>query len=109
MHPPPTTKLTVFYRGGYQCEWTVNATGYASEQKWDLQEAQLRSKLEEWGVFEKLDVLDFQRVGVVKQNPNSQLASTSSMRIFAQSSDASILSSLLRAWMFNATAHFAGK
>ncbi|KAJ4417709.1 hypothetical protein N0V82_005983 [Gnomoniopsis sp. IMI 355080] len=59
--PPPTTKLAVFYRGGYQAELLFNANGYATSKKWDLQEAQLRAKLEEWGELKNLDVLEFQR------------------------------------------------
>lgn len=58
--PPSTTKLAVFYKGGYQCELLVNATGYATAKKFALQEAQLRHKLKEWGVLHKFDILDFQ-------------------------------------------------
>jgi hypothetical protein len=37
-HPPPsTTKLAVFYKGGWQCELLVNATGYATKKKFELQ------------------------------------------------------------------------
>ncbi|KAF9892613.1 hypothetical protein FE257_001015 [Aspergillus nanangensis] len=106
--PPPTTKLAVFYRGGYQCEGTFNATGYATAKKWDLQEAQMRSKLQEWGLLDQFDVLDFQRVGVGAENPDCQLASTSYLRMFAQAEDASTLRKLGAAWMFNGMAHFAG-
>jgi hypothetical protein len=106
--PPPTTKLAVFYRAGYQCEGTFNATGYATNKKWDLQEAQIRSKLEEWGDLDRFDVLDIQRVGVAKENPDSQLASTTYARLFAQARDAATLRKLGLAWMFNGMAHFAG-
>lgn len=107
--PPDTTKLAVFYRGGWQNELLFNASGYATEKKWDLQEAQLRAKLEEWGLTSQFDVLDFQRVGTPKENPDSQLSSTSYMRVFAQSKDPNILRQLLAAWLFNGMAHFAGK
>jgi hypothetical protein len=106
--PPPTTKLAVFYRAGFQCEATFNATGYAVDKKWDLQEAQIRSKLEEWGDLDKFDVLDIQRVGVPTENPDSQLASTSYARLFAQARDAVTLRKLSVAWMYNGMAHFAG-
>ncbi|KAL6229211.1 hypothetical protein BDW75DRAFT_245929, partial [Aspergillus navahoensis] len=106
--PPSTTKLAVFYRAGYQCEGTFNATGYATDKKWDLQEAQIKSKLEEWGVLKDFDILDIQRVGVPKENPDSQLASTTYCRIFAQARDAKTLGKLGMAWMFNGMAHFAG-
>ena len=51
--PPSTTKLAVFYKGGYQCELLLNATGYATRKKFELQEAQLRSKLRDWDVLDK--------------------------------------------------------
>ncbi|PHH86880.1 hypothetical protein CDD83_9634 [Cordyceps sp. RAO-2017] len=106
--PPPTTKLAVFYRGGYQLEILVNATGYATEHKWDIQEAQVRSKLEEWGTLSSLDVLDFQRVGVPMENPETQLSATTYMRIFAQARDPRVLGSVTMAWNFYFMAHFAG-
>ncbi|KAI0427181.1 DUF1446 domain-containing protein [Xylaria sp. FL1042] len=106
--PPATTKLAVFYRGGYQCEMLLNATGFATNWKWDYQEAQFKGRLEEWGVLEKLDVLDFQRVGVPKENPDSQLSSTTYLRIFAQSKDAGAVGQVVKAWVFNGMAHFAG-
>lgn len=107
--PPATTKLAVFYRSGFQCEMVLNATGYATAWKWDYQETQIRLKLEEWGVMDKLDVLDFQRVGVAKENPDSQLSSTTYMRIFAQAKDVHTLAKVPQALHFNGMAHFAGK
>jgi hypothetical protein len=106
--PPSTTKLAVFYRGGYQCELLINATGYASGKKFALQEAQLRSKLKEWGVLDKFDILDFQWVGRPEPNPSCQLASTSYLRVFAQAQDPKVAGKLLPAWATNAMQHFAG-
>uniref|UniRef100_A0A8H7NC75 DUF1446 domain-containing protein n=1 Tax=Bionectria ochroleuca TaxID=29856 RepID=A0A8H7NC75_BIOOC len=106
--PPPTTKLAVFYRGGYQNELLLNASGYATSHKWDVQELQVREKLREWQVLDKLDVLDFQRVGVPMDNPDSQLASTTYMRIFAQSRDKGMVSMVAAAWNFTFMTHFAG-
>ncbi|KAI1607946.1 hypothetical protein EDD36DRAFT_483399 [Exophiala viscosa] len=82
--PPPTTKFAVFYQGGYQCEITINATGYATSRKYDLFEAQMESKLEELGVLDKLDVFEFQRVGIPAKNPSHQLQATTYLRMFAQ-------------------------
>lgn len=106
--PLPTTKLAVFYRAGYQAELLFNATGYATSKKWDLQEAQLRGKLEEWGELKNLDVLDFQRVGVPAANPRFQLESTTYLRIFAQSKNPKTIEMVGKAWSFNSMAHFAG-
>lgn len=106
--PPPTTKLAVFYHGGYQCELLINANGYATDWKYNFQEAQLRYKLAEWNLADKFDVLDFQRVGKPMEGPENQLASTTYMRIFAQAKSAETLDRLLQAWLFNGMAHFSG-
>ncbi|OAA44206.1 DUF1446 domain-containing protein [Metarhizium rileyi] len=106
--PPPTTKLAVFYKGGYQLEILMNACGYATEHKWDVQEAQVKSKLDEWGLLGKLDVLDFQRVGTPQENPVSQLASTTYMRIFAQAKEKHVCRAVAGAWNFVFMSHFPG-
>lgn len=97
--PPPTTKLAIFYRGGYQLEILLNASGYATSHKWDIQEAQIRNRLGKWNVLEKLDVLDFQRVGVPMENPGSQLQSTTYMRVFAQAKDPGVVAMVPKAWL----------
>ncbi|KAK0250279.1 hypothetical protein LTS09_014560 [Friedmanniomyces endolithicus] len=106
--PPSTTKLAVFYKGGWQCELLVNATGYATKKKYDLQEAQLRRMLKLWGVLDKLDVLDFQYIGRPESNPSCQLASTTYLRIFAQATDKDVVAKVLPAWAYNTMQHFAG-
>ncbi|KAM4065840.1 acyclic terpene utilization family protein [Hirsutella rhossiliensis] len=106
--PPPTTKLAVFYRGGYQLEILINATGYGTDHKWDVQEAQIRNKLKEWGTLDDIDVLEFQRVGVSEENPDSQLASTTYMRVFAQARDRHAVTTVTGAWNFCFMAHFPG-
>jgi hypothetical protein len=107
--PPPTTKLAVFYRGGYQAEYSINATGVNTKKKYALQEAQVRSKLAEWGVLEDFDVLEFQALGVPEENPGSQLASTTTLRMFAQARRAETVGMLQKAWVYNGMAHFAGE
>ena len=107
--PPPTTKLAVFYRSGYQCELLLNSTGYATAKKFALQEAQLRGKLKEFGVLDKFDILDFQWVGRPEPNPSCQLASTTYLRIFAQSQDRDAIAKILPAWGWNAMQHFSGE
>jgi hypothetical protein len=99
--PPPTTKLAVFYRGGWQGETTFNATGYAIKHKYDLQEAQMRTQLEEWGVMKDIDLLEFQRVGVPQENPRSQLAATTSLRLFVQAQRPETVQRVYQAWVYN--------
>ncbi|KAJ0413470.1 hypothetical protein BJY00DRAFT_306309 [Aspergillus carlsbadensis] len=82
--------------------------GYPPPSTTKLAEAQIKSKLEEWGVLKDFNILNIQRVSVPKENPNSQLASTTYCRIFAQARDAKTLGKVGMAWMFNGMAHFAG-
>jgi len=106
--PPPTTKLAVFYRGGFQSEILVNASGYATQHKWDIEEAQLRAALERTGVLDELDVLEFQRMGVPRANPDSQLASTTYMRIFMQAKELLAVQKAAMAWNARFMTHFPG-
>ncbi|KAF2174885.1 DUF1446-domain-containing protein [Zopfia rhizophila CBS 207.26] len=88
--PPPTTKLAIFYRAGYQSEIVVNATGYGTAEKWDLYEQMMKFGLKRRGILDKFDVLEFQRIGIPESNPKSQLRSTTYLRIFAETSDPNI-------------------
>jgi hypothetical protein len=106
--PPPTTKLAIFYRAGYQSEIVVNATGYGTAEKFELFERMLKFGLKRLGILDKFDVLEFQRVGVPEPNPKSQLRSTTYLRIFAEASDANVnlgLASLLGEF---AMQHYSG-
>jgi hypothetical protein len=106
--PPPTTKLAVFYRAGYQSEIVVNATGYGTAEKFDLYERMLKFGLKRLGILDKFDVLEFQRIGVPESNPRSQLRSTTYLRIFAEASDSNAnlgLASLLGEF---AMQHYSG-
>ncbi|KAK8017415.1 hypothetical protein PG993_013741 [Apiospora rasikravindrae] len=106
--PPPTTKLAVFYRGGYQGEHTVNAVGYATPQKYDMLEAQVRNQLKKWRCEGEIDVLEFQRVGVPQTNPRSQLKATTYLRNFVQAATADAVRKVFAAWAYNFMQHFPG-
>jgi hypothetical protein len=86
----------------------VNATGYATAKKFELQEAQLKTKLKEWKMLDKFDILDFQWVGRPQANPTCQLASTSYLRVFAQAVEKDVVGKLLPAWATNTMQHFSG-
>ncbi|KAF9692019.1 hypothetical protein EKO04_010139 [Ascochyta lentis] len=106
--PPPTTKLAVFYRAGYQSEIVVNATGYGTAEKFNLYERMLKFGLKRLGILDKFDVLEFQRIGVPESDPRSQLRSTTYLRIFAEANDANTnlgLASLLGEF---AMQHYSG-
>ncbi|KAF2476072.1 uncharacterized protein BDR25DRAFT_350345 [Lindgomyces ingoldianus] len=92
--PPPTTKLAIFYAAGYQSEFVINATGYATAEKFDLYEHMMKFGLKRKGILDKFDVLEFQR--------------TTYLRIFAETLDPAInlgLASLLGEF---AMQHFSG-
>ncbi|KAM5350017.1 hypothetical protein ACJ41O_006522 [Fusarium nematophilum] len=88
--PPETTKLAVFYKGGYEIQALFNCTGYAFEEKFQLFEKQVRYFLGP-DVMNQLDTLDFQRIGVPAANPRNQNSSTIYLRIFAQSTNVEAL------------------
>ncbi|KAL4910150.1 hypothetical protein BDW74DRAFT_186330 [Aspergillus multicolor] len=79
--PPPTTKLAVFYQGGYEAEILLNATGYGTSQKWDLLEKQIRHFLPD-STMKELETLEFQRIGTPSPIPTTQTSSTTYLRIF---------------------------
>ncbi|KAI3325729.1 DUF1446-domain-containing protein [Xylariaceae sp. AK1471] len=106
--PPPTTKLAVCYRGGWQGETTFNATGYAIKHKYDLHEAQMRTQLEEWSLMKDIDLLEFQRVGIPQENPRSQLAATTYLRLFVQAQHPETIRRVHQAMWYNFMQHFPG-
>lgn len=106
--PPPTTKAAVFYQGGWQCEYTLNATGYATAEKYKLHEKQIRFRLEAEGEIENFDTLDFQVVGVPEIDPKSQLRSTTSIRVFGQARRKETAQALGKAMLDSLLQHYAG-
>ncbi|KAE8441137.1 hypothetical protein EG329_005849 [Mollisiaceae sp. DMI_Dod_QoI] len=106
--PPPSTKLTIFYHGGYQSQILINATGYGTTQKWQLFESQLRRKLQNSGTDKDLSILEFQVVGSPQPNPKSQLSSTTYMRVFAESNSQDALMNLLSSLRDISLQHFSG-
>ena len=96
--PPPTTKLAIFYHGGYEAQLLTNATGYATAEKWQLFERQMRTILTQKGLIDKFQLLDFQILGTPEQNPRSQFASTTYGRVFVQADNEMAVYGLLKAW-----------
>ncbi|KAL4894863.1 DUF1446 domain-containing protein [Aspergillus ambiguus] len=105
--PPPTTKLAVFYRGGYEAELLLNATGYATSRKWDLIEKQLRHFVPK-EVLDDLETFEFQRIGVPSPNPKSQLQSTTYLRIFIAARSARSVAAVSTTMRDISLKHFSG-
>lgn len=107
--PPSTTKLAIFYNGGYEMEFVSNATGYATAEKWKLFEAQIRYFLKLRGYTDKnFQLLDFQVLGVPAHDPWTQFSSTTYSRIFAQAESEEPLRMLFRAVSDHGQQHFSG-
>lgn len=107
--PPPTTKLAIFYAGGYEMEFVSNATGYATKDKWRLFEAQVRYFLKLRGYTEAdFQVLDFQVLGESASDPETQFSSTTYSRIFAQAGSKEPLQMVFRALSDHGQQHFSG-
>lgn len=106
--PPPTTKLAIFYKGGYESQMLFNAAGYATDEKYKLMEANLRNQLKRNGLQDAFQLLDFQRLGMAEPNPRSQHASTTYLRLFTQADTQEALYGLLKSFSQIGMQHFSG-
>ncbi|KAM0277045.1 hypothetical protein ACHAQH_006115 [Verticillium albo-atrum] len=105
--PPDTTKLAIFYKGGYEMQFLVNATGYAIDQKFKLFEKQIRRRIGEEAQAE-FDALHFQRIGAPASDPQDQNSSTVYFRIFAQATNPQTLALVGQAFKDISLRHFSG-
>ncbi|KAK1954660.1 DUF1446-domain-containing protein [Colletotrichum sublineola] len=105
--PPYTTKLAIFYKGGYELQALFNATGHSYERKAALFEKKIRALVGN-DVLEDFDVLEFQRIGVPAANPMNQNSNTVYIRIFAQSTKADALNAISRAVRDVSLRHYSG-
>lgn len=86
--PPPTTKVGLTAKGGFQAESHYFLCGLDIEEKAEMLERQVRVALDE----SKFHCLKFRTNGRCPENPHTQDAATVDLRIFAQSKDESALS-----------------
>lgn len=116
--PPLTTKFAIFYKGGYEYQMVLFATGNNAHNKYALQEAQvIHALLTKEGIknpHETFDVLEFQAFATperpsIKSPFRNQNSATSAMRIFAQSKDRDLITKLDRSVNNHySMQHFAG-
>lgn len=92
--PPPTTKLAVFFQGGYESQSLANFAGYSTRRKHKLYETQIRKRLEERDLTKEFDILEFQMIGSARPDPRRMFEATSYSRIFAQAKRPEPLSAL---------------
>ncbi|OAL43633.1 DUF1446-domain-containing protein [Pyrenochaeta sp. DS3sAY3a] len=88
--PPPTTKVGITARGGWQAEFHFFLTGLDIEEKAKMIERQTKATMGEH--LSKFSCLNFTIAGTVPQDPQSQDEATVDLRIFAQSRDPDVLS-----------------
>ncbi|RDW76940.1 hypothetical protein BP6252_04993 [Coleophoma cylindrospora] len=86
--PPPTTKVGITARGGFQAEVHYFGCGLDIEEKAALLERQVRSHLDE----SQYHTLKFRINGRCPENPSNQDSATVDFRIFAQAKDEAALS-----------------
>jgi hypothetical protein len=106
--PPPTTKLAIFYNGGYEAQMLFNATGYATTEKYKLLEMQLRDRLKHNKLENDFQLLDFQVLGTPEPNPKSQFASTTYLRIFMQTDTQQTIFAFLKCLAEIVMQHYSG-
>ncbi|KAF2440515.1 DUF1446-domain-containing protein [Karstenula rhodostoma CBS 690.94] len=88
--PPPTTKIGITARGGWQAEVHFFLTGLDIAEKVELVK---RQTLESIGEYRKeFTTLTFTVTGSVAENPKNQASATVDLRIFAQSKNPEIMS-----------------
>lgn len=92
--PPPTTKLAIFFQGGYEAQSLANFAGYSSRRKYKLYETQIRTQLKKMDLLDSFDILEFQMIGNARENPRYMFESTTYSRIFAQAKTKEPLSAL---------------
>ena len=87
---PPTTKVGITAKGGYQAEFHFYLTGLDIEEKAKMIE---RQTLKAMGDYAKeFTCLKFQIAGAVPEDPQTQNEATVDLRIFAQTQNADMLS-----------------
>lgn len=88
--PPPTTKIGITARGGWQAEVHFFLTGLDITEKVELVK---RQTLESIGDYRKdFKTLTFNVTGSVAESPKNQASATVDLRIFAQSKNPDIMS-----------------
>lgn len=92
--PPPTTKLAVFFQGGFEAQNLANFAGYASRRKHKLYEKQIRARLDARDLTRQFDILEFQMIGNPGVDPKTMFETTTYSRIFAQAKTREPLSAL---------------
>lgn len=88
--PPPTTKVGITARGGFQAEVHYYLVGLDIDAKARMLESQIRRLLAPYS--SEFTALNFSILGASPDNPKNQDSATATMRILAQAPRAELLS-----------------
>jgi hypothetical protein len=88
--PPPTTKIGVTAKGGWQAEFHFFLTGLDIKEKVEMIERQTIASMGEYR--KEFKTLKFTVTGSVPVNPKNQDEATVDLRIFAQSKNPDVMS-----------------
>lgn len=88
--PPPTTKVGITAKGGYQAEFHFFLTGLDIEEKRQMVERQTIASMGKYRT--EFHTLSFTVTGSPKENPQNQDEATVDLRIFAQTRNPDIMS-----------------
>lgn len=102
--PPPTTKLAICLRGGYQAELSAFVVGLDIPAKVELMRSQV---LRELNVSE-YTVISIQPYGSAKPNPRTQAESTVQIRMFVQANTTQAIERFKKAIFYNGMQGYCG-
>ncbi|OAA66787.1 hypothetical protein SPI_01363 [Niveomyces insectorum RCEF 264] len=87
--PPPTTKVGITAKGGWQAEFHFYLTGLDIPEKAAMIERQTKARMGAY--LDKFSCLKFMIAGTVPADPQTQEEATVDLRIFAQTRDPELL------------------
>lgn len=102
--PPPTAKLAVFTRGGFQAELAAFLVGLQIEDKFTMLKTQILRELDPTDYL----TLDITPYGSVPTNPKSQAEATVMVRLFVQARTKEAIEKFRHAIFYNGMQGYCG-
>ena len=102
--PPPTLKLAIFLKGGWQAELSAFASGLDIQEKFSLMKDQVKRELD----LAAFTTLSMEVYGSTPPDPKSQAECTAMLRMFAQAETQEPLGDLMKAIAYNSMQGYCG-
>jgi hypothetical protein len=102
--PPPTTKLAICLRGGYQAELSAFVVGLDIPAKVELMRSQVLRELD----VTQYTVISIEPYGSANPNPRTQAESTVQIRMFVQASTTDAIEKFKKAIFYNGMQGYCG-